>query len=176
MRIVAVVQARMGSTRLPNKVMMKIISVPMIELLLSRLSRSEEIDEIVLATSTDPRNIPLVKHVESMGYRCIQGSEDNVLERFVSAAKACSATYVVRITGDCPLVDPELLDECVRACLSEKVDYCSNTDPATYPDGLDIEVVSTRALEKALQETKDAFDLEHVTPYIRKSGNFSKSN
>lgn len=172
MKIVALVQARMGSTRLPNKVMKPIGGVPMIELLLSRLSRAKEIDQIVVATSVDARNQPLVQHVQGLGFACEQGSENDVLDRFVQAAQKHQAEVVVRITGDCPLVDPELVDEVIRGFKAAGVDYFSNISPPTYPDGLDIEVFTFKALEKANQETSKPFDHEHVTPHLRESGRF----
>lgn len=173
MKIVALVQARMGSTRLPNKVMKPIDGIPMIELLLSRLSRAKEIDQIVVATSVDERNLPLIKHVQKLGYACEQGSENDVLERFVQAAQKHQADVVVRITGDCPLVDPELVDEVIRHFKLAGVDYFCNTNPPTYPDGLDIEVFAFNALEQASRETDKPFDHEHVTPYLRESGKFN---
>lgn len=176
MKIVAIVQARMGSTRLPNKVMKHIGGVPMIELLLSRLSKATELDEIIVATSDDKRNLPLVNHVQSLGYSCEQGSETDVLDRFIKAAKAHQADVVVRITGDCPLVDPSLVDECIRQFRLAKVDYFSNVSPPSYPDGLDIEVVSTVALEQAIQETNNPTDREHVTLYLRESGHFATAS
>ena len=176
MKILAIVQARMGSTRLPNKVMKSIGGSPMIELLLTRLSKSKELDQIVVATSVDKRNQPLVDHVRSLGYQCEQGSENDVLDRFVHAAKAHEADVVVRITGDCPLVDPALVDECIRHFLAADVDYFSNINPPTYPDGLDIEVFSFKALEQALKETDKSFNHEHVTPYLRESGKFKTAS
>lgn len=173
MKVVALVQARMGSTRLPNKVMKPIIGVPMIELLLSRLSRAKEVSQIVVATSVEARNQPLVEHVRKLGYACEQGSENDVLDRFVQAARAHQADVVVRITGDCPLVDPVLVDEAIRRFKAAGVDYFSNTNPPTYPDGLDIEICTFKALEQASQETSKPFDREHVTPYLRESGKFS---
>lgn len=172
MKILALVQARMGSTRLPSKVMKPIGGIPMIELLLTRLAKSKEIDQIVVATSVDKRNIPLVEYVRKLGYTCEQGSENDVLERYAQAAEKHKADVVVRITGDCPLVDPDLVDEVIRQFKAEKVDYFCNTNPPTYPDGLDIEVFTFKALEKASRETADPFDREHVTPYLRKSGKF----
>jgi len=166
----------MGSSRLPGKVMKKIGGVPMIELLLSRLSNSKEIDQVVLATSVDPRNKPLFEHVRSLGYTCETGSELDVLERYVRAAEANLADVVVRITGDCPLVDPQLVDECVRRFKASQLDYFSNITPPTYPDGLDIEVVTLSALQKALEKSDKAFDHEHVTPFIRDSGLFRCSS
>ncbi|TCV84259.1 aminotransferase class III-fold pyridoxal phosphate-dependent enzyme [Sulfurirhabdus autotrophica] len=176
MKIVALVQARMGSTRLPNKVMKPIGGIPMIELLLSRLSQAKMVDQIVVATSVDERNLPLIQHVQKLGYACEQGSENDVLERFVQAAKTHKADVVVRITGDCPLVDPELVDEVIRRFKAADVDYFSNVSPPTYPDGLDIEVCSFRVLEQASQETDKPYDREHVTPYVRESGKFNTSS
>ena len=129
MKIIAIVQARMGSKRLPNKVMKKINSVPMIGLLLARLAKAKELDQIVVATSIDSKNLTLVEYVRTLGYACEQGSENDVLERYVGAAKAHQADVVVRITGDCPLVDPELVDECVRSFRAAQVDYFCNLTP-----------------------------------------------
>jgi glutamate-1-semialdehyde 2,1-aminomutase len=176
MKIVAIVQARIGSTRLPNKVMMPINAVPMIEVLLKRLSRATKLDQVVLATSVSSANEPIAQHVRSLGYLCIRGSENDVLDRFVLAASEVAADVVVRITGDCPLVDPALVDECIDRFLSSDVDYFSNICPPTYPDGLDIEVVRVEALKRAMQESTKAFDHEHVTPYVRESGVFRVGN
>ncbi len=173
MKIVAIVQARMGSTRLPHKVMKPINGVPMIELLLTRLAKCQRLDQIVLATSVDPRNQVLVDHVAALGFSCEQGSENDVLERYVQAAESHGAEVVVRITGDCPLVDPQLVDDCILHFLQADVDYLSNTSPPTYPDGLDVEVVRLDALRRALQESTLPFDHEHVTPYVRGSGLFT---
>ena len=176
MKIVALVQARMGSTRLPNKVMKQIGGIPMIELLITRLSRAKELDEIVVASSVDKRNQPLVEHVRKLGFACEQGSENDVLDRFVQAARAHQADVVVRITGDCPLVDPELVDEVIRGFKAAGVDYFSNVSPPTYPDGLDIEVFTLNALEQANRETDKSFDREHVTPYLREQGRFNTAS
>lgn len=176
MKTVALVQARMGSTRLPNKVMRPIGSIPMIELLLSRLSKAKEISQIVAATSVDKRNQPLVTHVNKLGYACEQGSEDDVLDRYVQTARTHQADVVVRITGDCPLVDPLLVDKTIRQFKKANVDYFSNINPPTYPDGLDIEICKFSALEKAWQEANNPFDREHVTPYLRENGQFTKAS
>lgn len=176
MTVVAIVQARMGSTRLPNKVLKPIDGVPMIELLLARLSKAKLVDKIVLATSDDASNLPLVELVSLLGYSCFKGSEADVLDRFLKAAKMAYATVVVRITGDCPLVDPALVDQAIALFKSQDVDYLSNVSPPTYPDGIDIEVFSFAALEKAERETQLEFDREHVTPYLRQSGKFKTGN
>ena len=162
----------MGSTRLPNKVMKPINGKPMIELLLARLAQATELDEIVVATSEDARNQSLADHVATLGYRCCRGSEDDVLARFVTAAREVQADVVVRITGDCPLVDPALVDAAIRGFREASVDYFSNVAPPSYPDGLDIEVFTRAALEQAAAETNERFDREHVTPYLR-SGRFA---
>lgn len=176
MKVVAIVQARMGSTRLPNKVMRSIVGLPMIELLLKRLSKAKEVDQIVVATSIDPRNEPLVERVKQLGYACEQGSEKDVLSRYLQAAEAHHADVIVRITGDCPLVDPELVDTVISAFKANPVDYFSNVSPATYPDGLDIEVFTLKALQRSAQESDSEYDHEHVTPYIRNQLSFSKSS
>jgi len=174
--IIALVQARTGSTRLPNKVLKHIGKRPLIELLLERLSQAKLLTSIVIATSTDPRNQALADLVGGLGYACEQGSENNVLERFVQAGRRHHADVIVRITGDCPLVDPGLVDECIRGFLDTGVDYYTNTLPPTFPDGLDVEVVRHASLEQALKESTEPTDLEHVTPYIRNSGKFKIGN
>jgi glutamate-1-semialdehyde 2,1-aminomutase len=176
MKVVAIVQARMGSTRLPGKVMKPMLGIPMIDLLLSRLSRAQEVHQVIVATTVNERDQQLVAHVQKLGYACEQGSENDVLDRFVSAAKKHQADVVVRITGDCPLVDPALVDEVVRRFRASGVDYFSNINPATYPDGLDIEVCRYEALQRACGETSVPYDHEHVTPYLRESGRFNTAS
>lgn len=167
MKVVAIIQARMGSTRLPDKVLKTICGKPMIELLLARLSQSKEIDQIVVATSVDPRNAPLVTYVSQLGYAIEQGSEDDVLERYLQVAQKHQADIVVRVTGDCPLIDPGLVDQTIRKFKGGNFDYVSNSYPPTYPDGLDVEVFTFAALKRASVETTKPFDHEHVTPYLR---------
>ena len=172
MKIVAIVQARMGSTRLPNKVMKEIGGVPMIELLLSRLSRAREVDQIVVATTVDEKNEPLTAHVEKLSYLCVRGSEDDVLQRYIDAAHASNADVVVRVTGDCPLIDPTLVDECISKFMNSEFEYLDNTSPPTFPDGLDVAVVSVDALHRANKEAFSRYDREHVMPFIYNSGRF----
>jgi glutamate-1-semialdehyde 2,1-aminomutase len=156
--------------------MREVDGIPLIELLLARLSHSSEIDQIVLATSIDSRNIPLVNHVTSLGYQSFQGSENDVLERFYFAAQQFSGDIIIRITGDCPLIDPQLVDEAIRKFKTNNADYLCNTNPPTFPDGLDIEVFTFAALQRAYNESNTSSDREHVTPYIRESGHFSTMN
>lgn len=175
MKIVAIIQARMGSTRLPGKVLKKIVGIPAIEILLARLSRSDLIHEICVATSHRFENDELCHTIEKLGYRVIRGSETDVLQRFRDAAEATSADIVVRITGDCPIIDPKLVDQVIDMYLGANVDYVSNIEPPTFPDGLDVEVFSRRSLEAANFGAQSEFDREHVTPYLR-NGNFKKLN
>ena len=176
MKIVAIVQARVGSMRLPNKVMNLIFGTPMIEILLKRLNRSKLINQIILATPIDKKNINLIRHVEGLGFSCIQGSENDVLDRYIKAAEKVNAEVIVRITGDCPLVDSILVDECINGFLNSGVDYYSNTIHPTFPDGLDVEVFKYSALKIASEKTAKQSHREHVTPYLKETNIFSKFN
>jgi glutamate-1-semialdehyde 2,1-aminomutase len=167
MKIVAIVQARMGSTRLPGKMMEAIGDQPMIQVVLSRLSKSKKIDQIVVATSKNTNNNKLVKFLDKKKYLVYQGSEKNVLQRYYQAANEVKADIIVRITGDCPLTDPHLVDQCIEKYQSSDLDYLSNVEPASFPDGLDIEVFSFESLSKANNLATSDFDKEHVTPFIR---------
>ena len=176
MRTLAIVQARMRSTRLPNKVMLPINGVPLIELLLHRLALAKRIDHIIVATSNSHGDKPLAAHVRGLGYEVFEGSESNVLERFYQAAKAHEPEIVVRITGDCPLVDPELVDAMIANFAIQKVDYLSNVTPPTFPDGLDVEVFTFSSLEQAARNAVTPDEREHVTPFMRESGLFTTAN
>ena len=169
MKVAAIVQARMGSSRLPEKVLKTIINKPMIEILLTRLSQSRELNEIVVATSEYPQNDELQSIVEFLDYRCTRGSEKNVLNRFYEEAKTTNPDIVVRITGDCPLVDPSLVDRCIQSYKDLKVDYFLNTNPISYPDGMDVQVYSINTLKKSYRMTNSKIHREHVTLHIRKN-------
>ena len=176
MKVVAIVQARMDSSRLHGKVMKLINRIPVIELLLMRLSQSKLIDQIVLATPNTNSNLTLVNHVKNLGFSCSQGSENNVLERFYYAAKQHNADVIVRITGDCPFVDANLVDQVIEGYISSKKDYFSNIMPPTYPDGLDVEVFNFNVLERSFLECQEPNEKEHVTIYARESGMFQVGN
>ena len=176
LKTVAIVQARLGSTRFPRKVMEPVCGTPLIGLLLERLSRSSSVDEIVLAVPVDERNESLAAYVRDLGYTVYQGSEDDVLDRYYRAAEAASADVVVRITGDCPLIDPKLVDEVVARLREKNLDYASNTLVATYPDGLDTEVFTFRSLQRAWKEARQPFEREHVTPYLKTANAISREN
>ncbi len=176
MKVVVVVQARMGSTRMPEKVMKPIRGTPMIGMLLQRLKGARRVDQIVLATSVDGRNDRLGEYVSSLGFAVVRGSENDVLSRYAEAARIHDADIIVRVTGDCPLIDPEIIDEVLRSLIEHRVDYASNIDPPTYPDGLDVEAFTRAALDRAQLEATEQRDREHVTPYIREGGRFRKVN
>jgi glutamate-1-semialdehyde 2,1-aminomutase len=176
LKTIAIVQARMGSTRFPNKVMRPICGTPMIGLLLKRLAQAKRISQITLATSENPINEPLARYVEELGYTVYRGSEDDVLDRYYKAARGSGADVVVRITGDCPLIDPQLVDAIIAKFAGASADYASNVSPPTYPDGLDTEVFSYRALETAWKQARETREREHVTPFIRESKQFAQVN
>jgi glutamate-1-semialdehyde 2,1-aminomutase len=176
MKIVAIVQARMGSTRLPNKVMKDVAGIPMIGVLLFRLQKSKKIDQIILATSADEKNFDMVDYVQRLGYKVYLGKEDDVLDRFYKAASLYNADIIVRITGDCPLVDPDIVDSMVDTFSRNTCDYMSNANPPTFPDGLDVEVFTYRSLKIAWEKAEEKFEREHVTPFIRENNCFSTFN
>ena len=175
MKVVAIVQARMGSTRFPKKVMRLIQGRPMIDLLLERLSQCTRIDSIVLATSDQSSDDELASHVQGLGYHVTRGSERDVLARYWQAARSLRPGVIVRITGDCPLIDPQVVDAVIEQ-LQPGVDYVANTSPPTFPDGLDTEVFTFEALERAALNATKINEREHVTPYIRESGQFTLRN
>lgn len=176
MKTVAIVQARTGSTRLPNKVMNLVTGVPLIELLLRRLSLAKLISEIVVATSTGQQDDALVSHVEGLGFSVFRGSETDVLDRYYQTANEFDADVIVRITGDCPLIDPTIVDDVINAFFESNVDYASNTLPPTFPDGLDTEVFTANLLAITHAEATSKEDREHVTKFMRESGRFRSTN
>ena len=167
MKIVAIVQARTGSSRFPGKVMQPILGTPMIALLLERLGRATRLSEIVVATTSGGRDDALAAFVSGLGYRVCRGSEGDVLDRFHQAAAETNAAVVVRITGDCPLIEPTVVDTVIDKFVEGALDYVSNIAPPTFPDGLDVEVFSRDALDRAWREATSASAREHVTPYLR---------
>ncbi|MEM8651866.1 MAG: glycosyltransferase family protein [Pseudomonadota bacterium] len=174
-KVVCIVQARMGSSRLPGKVLMDIGGKPSIDLLYDRLSKASKLDEIVFATSDLEKDDVLANHLKSRGYSLFRGSEQDVLARYAAAAREFDASIIVRVTGDCPLIDANLIDELVEGFLANDVDHYSNVRPPTYPHGMDAEVFSRKALETADVEAGDDMR-EHVTTYIHTHDKFAKLN
>jgi len=172
MKTVAVLQARMGSSRLPGKVMKQVAGEPLLALMLQRLSRSTEIDRLVVATTDQPRDRLLLDLAARHGCGGFGGSETDVLDRYYQAARAEGADIVVRMTGDCPLMDAAVVDDVIRRFKAARVDYASNAEPPSFPNGLDVEVFSFAALDRVWREASSAYDREHVTPYLRGSDSF----
>ncbi|AOR22913.1 cytidylyltransferase domain-containing protein [Clostridium taeniosporum] len=168
MKVVCIVQARMGSSRLPGKVLKEICGKSVLEHVIYRLRLINNIDEIIIATTNLERDNQIIKECEKIGVKYFRGSEDNVLSRYYYAAKENNADIVVRITSDCPLIDYKISQDIIQYYLdnAKKYDYISNTIERTYPRGLDTEVFSFNALEVAFKEAVSNRDLEHVTPYI----------
>jgi len=172
MKVAAIIQARMGSTRFPGKVLELICGKTMIFHIIARVKEARAIHEIVIATTSSVRDDVLVKEIEKIkGVGVFRGSEDDVLDRYYRAAQKAGAEVIVRITSDCPLIDPVVIDTMIDIYLkknteSTSVDYLSNTLERTFPRGLDTEVFSFAALEKAFREAKEGYQREHVTPYI----------
>ena len=174
--IVAIVQARMGSRRFPGKVLADIEGMPMLGRVVSRLERSRWVKKVVVATSQGESDNAIEEFCKAGVIAVFRGSENDVLDRYYSAAKFYHADAVVRVTGDCPLIDPEVVDRVVAAYLGGSCDYASNTLLCTYPDGLDAEVLSFAALEFAWRKARRAADREHVTPFLRASQTFRRQN
>jgi glutamate-1-semialdehyde 2,1-aminomutase/spore coat polysaccharide biosynthesis protein SpsF len=173
--VVAVIQARMGSRRLPGKSLAEIEGRPMLWHVIQRVKRATLIDRVVVATSTNPEDDAIEEMCRENCVPCYRGSENDVLDRFYIAARAEKASQVVRITADCPLIDPEVIDRVVRRFQRGDLDYASNAMVRSYPDGLDTEVFSFSALERAWHEATKTSEREHVTPY-RRSEKFRTAN
>lgn len=170
--VVAIIQARMGSTRLPGKVMADIAGYPMLWHVVDRLRKAQSIKQVVIATSDESTDNAIADFALRNTIECFRGSERDVLDRYYRAAERYKADVIVRITADCPLIDPQVVDKVVNAFLAGDYDYVSNTLRYTYPDGLDTEVFSFVALQQTWKEARVPTDREHVTPYIRTSGQF----
>ncbi|MFB0500160.1 MAG: cytidylyltransferase domain-containing protein [Candidatus Hadarchaeaceae archaeon] len=166
-KIVAIIQARTGSTRLPKKVLEKIAGKPMLWHVIDRVKNTKLVNEVVLATTSEEEDNPLLKLAEKSGVRGYVGSGDDVLDRYFQAATKFDADVIVRITADCPLIDSEITDKVIKCFLEDDFDYVSNTVKLSYPDGLDVEVFSYDALKKAWKKAKKSSEREHVTPYIK---------
>lgn len=164
-RIIAVVQTRMGSTRLVGKVLKKIRGKPMIWHVVNRLRFSKNINDIILAIPNTKENDILEKFAQDNKIKCFRGSEQDVLSRYYQAAKEYKGEVIVRITSDCPLIDPQIVDLVIEKHLDSGVDYTSNTLKRTFPRGLDAEVFDFKVLEKNYKEAKKDSEKEHVTPY-----------
>jgi spore coat polysaccharide biosynthesis protein SpsF len=167
MRVVATIEARMGSSRLHGKTLKEIAGKPMLGLLLERVKSCKTLNEIVVATTTDPEDIEIVKLADKMNVKSFRGSVDNVLDRVLNAARTYKADVIVELTGDCPLFDPEVIDRVVQTYLDNDYDYVSNNlKDKTWPAGTEAKVFSLNTLDEVNRLTTDKFDREHVSLYI----------
>ncbi len=164
--LLAILQARMSSSRLPGKVLMPVLGEPMLWRQIERVRRSQKISKLIIATSTDPSDDPIEAFCAARGVDCFRGDLNRVLDRFYQAAVQYRPKNILRLTGDCPLSDPAVIDELVDFFNAGNYDYASNTIPHTYPDGLDAEIFTAKALAEAWRLAAVPYAWEHVTPYI----------
>jgi spore coat polysaccharide biosynthesis protein SpsF len=166
MRTAITIEARMGSTRLPGKVLAPILGQPLLGRMIERLRRVRRAQAIVVATSTSPADDPIADLAARIGVGCFRGSEDDVLDRVLSAARSAGADLIVETTGDCPLIDPDVVDQVIQTFETNDVDYCANVLAPTYPRGLDVQVFPVAVLADAAARTVDPADREHVSLYL----------
>ena len=170
--IVAIVQARMGSSRLPGKVLMMAAGQTLLEHLMERLSFTSRLDQQIVATSTTSKDDAIAQLCLQRGIECFRGSEEDVLDRYYRTALTYEADAVVRITADCPLIDPYLVDHIVDFFVDHENEYdlVTNRHPLTFPDGLDVDVMPLASLQKVWEQASEPHQLEHVIPYFWESG------
>ncbi|WP_422355555.1 cytidylyltransferase domain-containing protein [Roseivirga pacifica] len=172
MKTILITQARVGSTRLPNKVLLKIGDHSILSIHLARIKQAKRVDEVIVATTDETESDLICEIAENNGVTWNRGSLNDVLDRFYQTAKLFDPDWVVRVTSDCPLLDPELIDQVIEMAIEGDYDYCSNGLVQDFPDGQDVEVFKMSALTKAWQEAKKDSEREHVTPYIRNHSDF----
>jgi len=175
-KVTAIVQVRMGSSRLKKKCLKKINGKETIILLLDRLSKSKKLENIIVAIPNKKEDDVLFKVLKKNNYNIFRGNKLNVLKRYYDCAKKNNIKNILRITGDCPLVDPLLVDNSISLYQAKKIDYLSNIGERTYPDGMDIEIFSYKALSIAHSRVVSSSDKEHVTHYFLRSNTFKKFN
>ena len=172
MKVIIITQARSGSKRLPNKVLKEIQGETLLKIHVDRIKKSKRAADIIVATTDKPEDDIIEKEVKKMGVLIYRGSENDVLDRFYQSVKDIRPDFIVRLTSDCPLIDPVLIDNIIEKIISEEVDYCSNCMIESFPDGQDIEAFTFNALEKAWNKATLNSQREHVTPYIRENSSF----
>ena len=149
MKFTTIIQARQDSKRFPGKILKKYKNTTFLELLIKRLQKSKSIKKIIVATSTNPLDKKIKKICQKLNIYCFQGSELDVIDRYYQASKLFKSKNIIRITGDCPLIDPEVIDQVAKAFQAKCADYATNTMPATYPDGFDVEIFNFKSLHQA---------------------------
>ena len=177
MKLITIIQARLNSARFPAKVIKKYKQKTLLEILIKRLKKSKKIKDIVVATSKDTSNEVIKKLCNKLEVICYQGSEKDVIDRYYQVAKLYKSQNIIRITADCPLIDPKIIDSLINNFFQKRVDYATNTMPPTFPDGMDVEIFSINSLKQAWKSSRKNIRLrEHVTTYIRENKNFKKFN
>ncbi|NQT66900.1 MAG: glycosyltransferase family protein [Actinobacteria bacterium] len=168
MKILGIIQARMSSTRLPGKVLLDLEGKCVLEHVINRVNSAKMIDDVIVATTIKKEDLQILKICNSIGIKVFCGSEENVLDRYYQAAKLFNPEHIVRITSDCPMIDPKVIDKVINLHLKEKADYTTNVITETFPDGEDVEIFTFETLNKAWRNAKLLSEREHVTPYIKK--------
>ena len=171
LKTVLITQARSGSTRLPGKVLKPINGKTLLEIHLDRLKKCQNVTDIVVATTTKSDDEIIFDSALAWGYNAFRGSEDDVLDRYYQTAKTFEPDWIVRVTSDCPLIDPQLVDDIIAYTQQTGLDYCSNTLLEQYPDGQDAEVFTFASLKRAWKEASQLSEREHVTPFIKNNSN-----
>ncbi len=166
MKTAVIIQARMGSTRLPGKALRDIVGETMLARVVARVRRATLLDQIIIATTIEPADSAIVAECERLGVACFRGSEDDVLDRYYQAALAFDVDTIVRITSDCPLIEPAIIDQVIATFYETDADYASNTLARTFPRGLDIEIFKSSMLQQIWQASAKPYQRNHVTPYI----------
>lgn len=166
-KVFALIQARTGARRLPNKVLLDLKGKTVLEHVIGRARAAHCVEEAVVVTTVEREDLKIVELASRLGVRVFCGSEDDVLDRYYQAARLLKASHVARVTADCPVIDPSVIDQTADAYFTDRADYCSNALTQTFPDGMDVEVFSFDALKKAWQNARLTSEREHVTPYIR---------
>jgi len=173
-KIVASIEARMTSSRLPGKVLMQAINgMSMLEFMIQRVKKSQLIDQIIVATTINDTDDPIFNICQKLSINCYRGSEDDVLLRVLNAHKSVNSQIIVELTGDCPLIDPEIIDKVINIYLNNNFDYVSNSHIRSFPDGVDVQVFSFDILKEISIKTKEPYDRENVSSYIYRSGEYS---
>jgi spore coat polysaccharide biosynthesis protein SpsF len=167
MKLVATIEARMTSSRLPGKVLLPVLGAPMLHHLVTRLRAVPSLNEIVLATTVNATDDPLLEFAAREGIRAFRGSEDDVMARVIGAAESADADVIVEITGDCPIIDPEIVEQAIRIYLNNSASYVSNAHVRSYPDGMDVQVFSLDSLRRSAAMTDAPLDREHVSLHMR---------
>ena len=166
MKPVAIIQVRMGSTRLPGKVLKKLNGITVLESLLNQLNYSKLLNDKIIATTSNSEDDVIFNFCKSKEIKCYRGSQDDVLDRYYNCAKKFSINTIIRITSDCPLMDPQVVDDVIDFYLKNSYDYVNNFYKRTYPYGNDVEIFSLKVLEKVWEKATKPSEREHVTPYI----------